>query len=350
MKMNVGILGGTGYVGIEIVRLLSRHPNINIARIISQSFVGKAISEVYPNLKGVCDVVCTALDIDDIAQNCDVVFTALPHGASKEVIPALFEKDVKIIDMSGDYRYNDKAVYEKWYGEAHTSPELLEQSVYGLCEVHREKIKQTKLVGNPGCYTTCSILALAPAVEHGIIDNSSIIIDAKSGVTGAGRSAALDFSFCEAAETAKAYKIATHRHTSEIEQELSIFAGENLQLSFTPHLIPMKRGILATCYANFAADSLHKNVEALHNLYNEYYVNDYFVRLCDIGILPEVKNVAGSNFVDIGIAVDERLNRLVVVACIDNLIKGAAGQAVQNMNIMFGIDETVGLDSPGTYL
>jgi len=347
MTINAGILGGTGYVGIEIVRLLSRHPNINISRIISQSFVGKPISEVYPNLKGVCDVVCSALDIDDIAQNCDIVFTALPHGASKEVIPALFAKNIKIIDMSGDYRYNDKSVYEKWYGEAHTSPELLEQSVYGLCEVHREKIKQTKLVGNPGCYTTCSILALAPAVEHGIIDNSSIIIDAKSGVTGAGRSAALDFSFCEADATAKAYKIATHRHTSEIEQELSIFAGENLQLSFTPHLIPMKRGILATCYANLRKPV---SVEEIHRLYSEFYKNEFFVRMSDVGILPEVKNVAGSNFVDIGIAVDERLGRLVVVSCIDNLIKGAAGQAIQNMNIMFGIDESVGLDSPGMYL
>jgi len=347
MKINVGILGGTGYVGIELVRLLCRHENVNITRIVSQSFTGKMISEVYPNLKGICNVVCTTLDIDDVAKNCDVVFTALPHGASKEVIPALFEKDVKIIDMSGDYRYDDKNVYEKWYGEPHTSPELLEQSVYGLCEIHREKIKQTKLVGNPGCYTTCSILALAPAIANGIVDNTSIIIDAKSGITGAGRSTALDFSFCEATETAKAYKVATHRHTSEIEQELSRFAGENIELSFTPHLIPMKRGILATSYSNLTKDI---SAEEVYNIYRKFYENEFFVRICDIGTLPEVKNVAGSNFVDIGIAVDERLNRLVVVSCIDNLIKGAAGQAVQNMNIMFGFDEFVGLDMPGLYL
>ena len=347
MKINIGILGGTGYVGIELVRLLCRHENVNITRIVSQSFVGKAISEVYPNLKGVCDLICSALDIDDIARNCDVVFTALPHGASKELIPALFAKDVKIIDMSGDYRYDDKAIYEKWYGEPHTSPELLEQSVYGLCEIHRDKISQTKLVGNPGCYTTCSILALAPVVERGIIDNSSIIIDAKSGVTGAGRSSSLDFSFCEATETAKAYKIATHRHTSEIEQELSRFAGEDIELSFTPHLIPMKRGILATCYVNLQKSV---SIEEVHKLYSEFYKNEYFVRICGVGTLPEVKNVAGSNFVDIGIAVDERLNRLVVVSCIDNLIKGAAGQAVQNMNIMFGFEESAGLDIPAMYL
>jgi len=347
MKIRVGILGGTGYVGIELVRLLCRHKSVEITRIVSQSFVGKRVSEVYPNLAGVCDVVCSTLDIDDIAKNCDVVFTALPHGASKELIPALFGKSLKIIDMSGDYRYDDKAVYEKWYGEAHTSPELLERSVYGLCEVHRNKIACAELVGNPGCYTTCSILALAPAVAAGIIDNQSIIIDAKSGVTGAGRSTALDFSFCECAESAKAYKIATHRHTSEIEQELSNFAKEEIQLSFTPHLIPMKRGILATCYANLKSSI---SVDDVHKIYAEFYKNEYFVRVYDVGMLPEVKNVAGSNFTDIGIAVDTRLNRLVAVSCIDNLIKGAAGQAVQNMNIMFGIEERVGLDIPGMYL
>ena len=346
-KINIGILGGTGYVGIELVRLLCRHENANITRIISQSFAGKAVSEVYPNLKGICDVVCTTLDIDDIAANCDVVFTALPHGASKELIPALFAKNIKIIDMSGDYRYDDEMVYEKWYGEPHTSPELLKQSNYGLCEIHREKIRHTKLVGNPGCYTTCSILALAPAITNGIIDINSIIIDAKSGVTGAGRSTALDFSFCESTETAKAYKIATHRHTSEIEQELSILAGEEIQLSFTPHLIPMKRGILATSYANLTKSI---TAEEVCDIYKKYYENEFFVRVCEIGVLPEVKNVAGSNFVDIGIAVDERLNRLVVVSCIDNLIKGAAGQAVQNMNIMFGFEEHMGLNMPGMYL
>jgi N-acetyl-gamma-glutamyl-phosphate reductase len=347
MKIKVGILGGTGYVGIELVRLLSRHSNVEITRIISQSFAGKPVSEIYPNLKGVCDIVCSKLDIDDIAANCGVVFTALPHGASKEVIPALFAKNIKIIDMSGDYRYDDKAIYEKWYGEPHTSPELLEQSVYGLCEVHRDKIKQAKLVGNPGCYTTCSILALAPAVANGIIDNKSIIIDAKSGITGAGRSLSLDFLFCEAAETAKAYKVATHRHTSEIEQELSRFAGENIELSFTPHLIPIKRGILSTNYANLKKSV---SVEEVHKIYSDFYKNKPFVRICDVGTLPEIKNVAGSNFVDIGIAVDERLSRLVVVSCIDNLVKGAAGQAVQNMNIMFGFDEVDGLNAPGMYL
>jgi len=346
-KINVGILGGTGYVGIELVRLLCRHENVNITKIVSQSFAGKTISEVYPNLKGICDAVCSTLNIDDIANNCDIVFTALPHGASKELIPALFAKGIKIIDMSGDYRYDNKEVYEKWYGEPHTSPELLEQSVYGLCEVHREKIKTANLVGNPGCYTTCSILALAPVIATGIVDTKSIIIDAKSGVTGAGRSTTLDFSFCEATENAKAYKVATHRHTSEIEQELSRFANENIELSFTPHLVPMKRGIIATSYADLTKQI---SVEEIHNIYRKFYDGEFFVRICKNGILPEVKNVAGSNFIDIGIVVDERLNRLVVVSCIDNLIKGAAGQAVQNMNIMFSFEETTGLDMPGMYL
>lgn len=340
------VLGATGYAGIELVRLLTNHPEVEVKMLVSHSFVGKKISEVYPNLRGVLDLVCEELDVDKAAA-CDVVFTALPHGASKEVIPALYEKGARIIDLSGDFRYDDPAVYEQWYGAPHSSPELLAKSVYGLCELHRDAIKKTRLVGNPGCYTTCSILGLAPLLKHGLVHTDNIIIDAKSGVTGAGRSTALDYSFCECTENAKAYKIATHRHTSEIEQELSNLAGEPILLSFTPHLIPMKRGILSTMYANLKE---LKTTAELLAVYREFYKDKYFVRVYDEGMLPETNHVAGSNFVDIGLVVDKRLNRVVVSAAIDNIGKGAAGQAIQNMNLLLGMDETTGLACAGFYL
>ena len=339
------VLGATGYAGIELVRILNSHPEVEIKMLVSHSFVGKKISDVYPNFKGVLDLVCEDLDVDKAAA-CDIVFTALPHGASKEVIPQLYNKGARIIDLSGDFRYDDADVYAKWYGEEHSSPEILKESVYGLCELHRDKIKNTRLVGNPGCYTTCSILGLAPLLANGIVKSDNIIVDAKSGVTGAGRSSALDYSFCECTENAKAYKIATHRHTSEIEQELSKLAGEEIMISFTPHLIPQKRGILSTMYANLKED---KTTEELIELYKEYYKDEYFVRVYDAG-LPETNHVAGSNFVDIGLVVDTRLKRVVVSSAIDNIGKGAAGQAVQNMNILLGLDEKTGLSGAGFYL
>ncbi len=339
------VLGATGYAGIELVRILNSHPEVEIKMLVSHSFVGKKISDVYPNFKGVLDLVCEDLDVDKAAA-CDIVFTALPHGASKEVIPQLYNKGARIIDLSGDFRYDDADVYAKWYGEEHSSPEILKESVYGLCELHRDKIKNTRLVGNPGCYTTCSILGLAPLLANGIVKSDNIIVDAKSGVTGAGRNSALDYSFCECTENAKAYKIATHRHTSEIEQELSKLAGEEIMISFTPHLIPQKRGILSTMYANLKED---KTTEELIELYKEYYKDEYFVRVYDAG-LPETNHVAGSNFVDIGLVVDTRLKRVVVSSAIDNIGKGAAGQAVQNMNILLGLDEKTGLSGAGFYL
>lgn len=345
--IKVGILGATGYAGIEVVRLLTAHPETEIVRVVSQSFVGQKISDVYQNLKGICDLNCTALDVDDIAENCDLVFTALPHGASKTVIPSLYEKGLKIVDLSGDFRYNDPAVYEKWYGEPHSAPEVLKESVYGLCEIHRDEIKSHRLIGNPGCYTTCSIMGLAPLAAAKIIDTKNLIIDAKSGVTGAGRSASLPNIFCEVNESLKAYKVATHRHTSEIEQELSILSGEDIVLSFTPHLVPMQRGIFATCYANLTKKMTTGEVL---EIYKEFYKGEEFVRIYDEGSLPEIKHIAGSNYVGIGVVVDPRLNRAVVVSCIDNLIKGAAGQAVQNMNLICGIDEGAGLRAAGMYL
>lgn len=345
--IKVGVLGATGYAGIETVRLLLRHRGVTLTRVVSHSNVGVKISDLYPNLRGICDMEFSALDVNDISENCDVVFTALPHGASKEVIPSLYDKGLKIIDLSGDFRYDDPAVYEKWYGQSHSAPELLEKSVYGLCELYRDKIKGARLIGNPGCYTTCSITGLYPIVHSGYADNSSIIIDAKSGVTGAGRGLKLPNLFCECTETMKAYKVAAHRHTSEIEQELSHAAGEDIILSFTPHLAPMKRGIFATCYINLKEK---KTTEELVALYKDFYRDEQFITVYDAGSLPEVKHVTGSNRVGIGIVVDERLNRAVIISCLDNLIKGAAGQAIQNMNIMCGLPEETGLDNIAMYL
>lgn len=345
--IKVSVLGATGYAGIELVRLLTKHPRVKITHLISKSYAGQKISQVYPSFENILDLTLEDINIDAICADSDVVFTALPHGASKEVIPPLVERGIRIIDFSGDYRYNSKEVYEQWYGEKHSSPHLLEKAIYGLCELHREEIKNASLIGNPGCYTTCSILALAPLVSNKLIDTKNIIIDAKSGVTGAGRTASLDFSFSECTENMKAYKIATHRHTSEIEQELSLLADEDIFLSFTPHLVPLKRGILATCYANLK-NSI--SAEEIINTFKEFYKNEKFIRIYESGKLPDTKNVAGSNFTDIGIAVDERLNRVVIVSCIDNIVKGASGQAIQNMNIMFGINEYEGIDSPPFYL
>ncbi len=344
--IKAAVLGATGYAGIELVRQLSNHPEVKIEILVSHSFVGKKISEIYPNFKGVLDMCCEDLDVQKVIDTCDVVFTALPHGASKEVIPELCKGDIKVIDLSGDFRYDDPKVYEQWYGELHSSPELLKESVYGLPELHREKISKTKLVGNPGCYTTCSILGLAPLVKESLIKLDNIIIDAKSGVTGAGRKETLDLSFCECTENMKAYNIAKHRHTSEIEQELSNLAGEQIMLSFTPHLVPLKRGIFATMYANLKDK---KTTSELIELYKDFYKDEYFVRVYDKG-LPETNHVAGSNFVDIGLVVDERLNRVVVCATIDNIGKGAASQAIQNMNILFALDEKCGIANAAFYL
>lgn len=347
IMIKAAVMGATGYAGAELVRLLSGHPDVKITHLTSNSYAGEKISGIYPSLRGINDMVLEKADAYTICKDSDVVFTALPHGVSKEVIPVLWESGVKIIDFSGDYRYDNAKVYEKWYGQPHSSPELLAQSVYGLCELYRDKIKNARLIGNPGCYTTCSILALYPLLAGGAAEAKNIIIDAKSGVTGAGRGANLDTQFCECTESVKAYKVATHRHTSEIEQELSKAAGEEIILSFTPHLIPMKRGIFATCYANLKAPAKTADIV---KLYEDFYKGEHFVRVYPEGKLPKTNYVAGSNFADIGITVDERLNRAVIVSCIDNLIKGAAGQAVQNMNIMFGVSEKTGIDMPAFYM
>jgi len=348
MKMvKVGVIGATGYVGIEIVRLLQGHPYFEIASVVSQSFVGRKISDVYPNLKNIFDMECQDLNIEKISETADIFVTALPHGVSKEVIPELVKRGKRIVDHSGDFRYKSVEVYEKWYGIKHEMPELLGISTYGLPELYREEIKGAQITANPGCYPTCSILALAPLLKNKLIKTDNIIIDAASGVSGAGRSTELVYQFCECTENFKAYKVATHRHTSEIEQELSLLAGEQLMVSFTPHLVPMKRGMLATIYANL---NCVKSDAELLDIYKEFYQDEVFVRIMDEGKIPETKYVAGSNYIDIGLVVDKRLNRVVVLSALDNLGKGAAGQAVQDLNIMCGFPEETGLTSPGLYL
>lgn len=340
--VNVTVVGATGYAGAELMRILSGHRAVRIAHAVSKSFSGQKLSEVYPSFGR--DYVLEDLNIDSICRDSHIVFTSLPHGTSGEVVPRLLKGGVKVIDLSGEFRYDDASIYEKWYGIPHTAPELLNKSVYGLTEIYREQIKGAVLIGNPGCYTTCSILPLYPLLKHGIIDPDSIIIDAKSGVSGAGRSEKLAYSFCETADNAKAYGIGTHRHTSEIEQELSKAAGQPVALSFTPHLLPIKRGIIETIYATPKAGV---DEEAINEAY-KMYKYEPFVSVTSR--IPEIKFTVGSNVCAIGFALDKRVKRLIIVSCLDNLIKGAAGQAVQNMNVMCALDEREGLSDTGWYL
>lgn len=345
--VNVGIIGVTGYVGIEILRLLHNHPGVNIASIVNQSFVGKPISDIYPNFRGIFEMECEALDPDVICTKADIFITALPDGASQKVIPELLKRGKKVIDHSGAFRYRKAATYEKWYKTVHEVPELLEKAVFGLPELYRDKIAGASLAANPGCYPTCSILGLAPLLKNGLINDKSIIIDAASGVSGAGRKTDLPYQFCECTENFKAYGVATHRHTSEIEQELSLLAGEDIMVTFTPHLAPMKRGMLCTSYADLK-DPM--TASQLIELYRNHYGGEFFVRVLDEGKLPETKFVSGSNYIDIGLVVDQRLNRVIVLSALDNLGKGAAGQAVQVLNIMCGLPEHMGLENPALYL
>lgn len=345
--IRASIIGATGYAGAELTRLLLAHPDVKLTHLVSHSYAGQDISQIYKSFEGKFSQSLDPLDLDMLVKDSDCIFTSLPHSVGGDVIANLYSAGKTVIDLSGDYRYNDAAVYEKWYGVSHPHPELLEKSVYGLPELHRDEIKHTRLIGNPGCYTTCSILALAPLVKAGVIDDKSIIIDAKSGSTGAGRSVSQAMHFCEVNESAKAYKVASHRHTSEIEQELSLLAGEAIALSFTPHLLPINRGILATGYADLTEDVSFSQVR---QLYLDAYSSHPFAVICNEGELPEIKHVVGSNYIHIGFVLDKRLNRIITVSVIDNLIKGAAGQAVQNMNLIYGLDETTALGMPAWYL
>lgn len=341
--INVTVVGATGYAGAELMRILSGHSKVDIKHAVSKSYCGQYMSDIYPSFSA-GDYMLEEMNIHEICRDSDIVFTSLPHGTSGEVVPKLLEGGARVIDLSGDFRYKDASVYEKWYGIPHTAEELLEKSVYGLSEVYKDHIKSASLVGNPGCYTTCSILPLYPLLKHGVIETGGIIIDAKSGVSGAGRSEKLSYGFCEVDESVKAYSIGTHRHTSEIEQELSFAAGEDVVLTFSPHLLPIKRGIISTIYTVPKNGIDEASIKAAY----EMYKYEPFIKITDT--LPEIKHVTGSNSCAIGFVIDERTNRLVVVSCLDNLIKGAAGQAVQNMNIMCGLDEREGLSNIGWYL
>ncbi len=338
--IKAGVIGATGYAGNELVRLLMQHPEVELKTVTSQRYIGKEFSEVYEGYREINPLICEEEAIEKMAEECDVVFLALPHGvAAKKVTKEILQKTV-IIDFGADFRLQDVEDYEKWYGLQHEGQELLKQAVYGLCEVNREKIKKARLIANPGCYTTCSILSLLPLTAEHLVDNKSMIIDAKSGVSGAGRGLVTGSLYCEVNENIKAYKIASHRHTPEIEEQLSYAAGEKITLSFTPHLTPMNRGILATCYASLKEGVTEQDVR---KAYEKWYGKEYFVRVTKEGIFPETRWVKGSNFVDIGFTVDERTKRIIVIGAIDNLVKGAAGQAVQNMNLVFGLKEDTGL-------
>jgi len=345
--IKVGIIGATGYVGAELVRLLHRRKDIRLTTVVSNSFAGQPFSDVYPAFRGTFDLVCDKLDIPVLCEKADYFITALPHGVSTDITRELIQNGKRVIDHSADFRFRDRSRYEKTYKLTHGAPELLEKAVYGLPELYRDKIRNADLIGDPGCYPTCSILAIAPALKYGLVSTDNIIIDATSGVSGAGRKSDLAYSYCETDENFKAYGIISHRHTPEIEQELSLLAGREVAVSFTPHLAPMKRGMLATIYMNLAKPISYNHIlEA----YREFYKNEPFVRILPPGKLPETRFVVGSNRIDISVNLDERLNRLVVLSALDNMGKGSAGQAVQALNLMAGFDETEGLTAVGFFL
>ncbi len=338
--IKVGIIGSTGYAGQELVRLLLQHKEVKIVWYGSKSYIDKKYYEVYRNMFQLVEDCCKDDNMKELAEQVDVIFTATPQGLCLTLVEEEILSKVKLIDLSADFRIKDVATYEKWYGIVHSSPSFIDEAVYGLCEINRDKIKTARLVANPGCYTTCSILTAYPLVKEGIIDPHSLIIDAKSGVSGAGRGAKIDNLFCEVNETIKAYGVTTHRHTPEIEEQLGYACNEKLQLSFTPHLIPMNRGILVTEYASLKKKVSYEEIKAI---YDQYYKNEYFIRVLDQGVYPETRWVKGSNFVDINFVIDERTNRVIMMGALDNVVKGAAGQAIQNMNLMFGLSELEGL-------
>jgi N-acetyl-gamma-glutamyl-phosphate reductase len=343
--LKAAIIGASGYTGFELMRLSVQHPHMELTAVSSEKFAGKKVGEVFPSLHDKIKVDFKSISEKEGVSEADFVFVALPHKEAMSVVPQLIKQGKKVIDLSADFRFNDPAIYEKWY-QKHTAPELLQDAVYGLSELYREKIKNAQLVANPGCYPTAVILALAPLIKNDVIDLNNVIADAKSGVSGAGRSVVLSSLFAEVNEGVKAYKVAKHQHLPEMEQELSLIAQKNVSLLFTPHLIPMNRGILATIYTTMSKEMSENEVL---NLYKNFYQNDIFVRICPLGTFPSTNQVKGSNYCDISITIDSRTNRLVIVSVIDNLIKGGSGQAVQNMNIMAGFSEELGINQPALF-
>jgi N-acetyl-gamma-glutamyl-phosphate reductase len=340
MKTKVGIIGATGYTGLELLRFLIHHPNIEIAALTSQKYAGIEIGQVFPALTDQIQIKCEELSAQRILEKTDFLFTAVPHKTAMEIVPRFHQKGKRIIDLSADFRLKDANIYEKWY-QKHTAADLLPESVYGLPELHREEIRKAKIVGNPGCYPTGALIGLIPLVKNGLIAHEGIVVDSKSGVSGAGRDVVLESLFCEVNEGVKAYKVFAHRHTPEIDQELSQVARREIRVTFVPHLIPMDRGILSTLYVRLKKKM---KTDELLNAFHDFYRGEPFVRIYPKGKLPNTKDVRGSNFCDIGVAVSEPDDRAVIVTAIDNLVKGASGEAVQNMNIMLGYPETMGLN------
>lgn len=339
--IKVGIIGATGYAGSELVRILLGHKDVEIKWYGSRSYLDKKYASIYQNFFQLVDANCMDDNMEVLADQVDVIFTATPQGLCASLVNEEILSKVKIIDLSADFRIKDVKVYEEWYKLEHKSPQFIEEAVYGLCEINREDVKKARLVANPGCYTTCSILTCYPLVKEGIIDPNTIIVDAKSGTSGAGRGAKVDNLFCEVNENMKAYGVATHRHTPEIEEQLGYACGEKITINFTPHLVPMNRGILATAYASLKKDVTYEEVKAI---YDKYYADEKFVRVLEKDVCPQTKWVEGSNYVDVNFKIDPRTNRIIMMGAIDNLVKGAAGQAVQNMNLMFGLKESEGLE------
>lgn len=338
--IKAGIIGATGYAGGELVRLLLGHKEAKIVWYGSRSYVERKYADIYQNMFQLVDDICQDDNMEAMAEQVDVIFTATPQGLCASLVKEEILHKVKIIDLSADFRIRDVSVYEKWYGMEHRAPQYMKEAVYGLCELNREAIKKARLIANPGCYPTCSFLSVYPLVKEGLIDPDTLIIDAKSGTSGAGRGAKVDNLFCEVNENIKAYGVTGHRHTPEIEEQLSLAAGKQVLINFTPHLVPMQRGILVTAYASLKKDISYKEVKAV---YDRYYEKEYFVRVLPEDVCPQTRWVEGSNFVDVNFKIDPRTKRIVMMGAMDNLVKGAAGQAVQNMNLMFGVDEAEGL-------
>ena len=341
--VKVGFIGATGYAGNELVRLLLGHKDAQIVWYGSRSYIDQKYADVYRNMFQLVDDVCMDDNMEELANQVDVIFTATPQGLCASLVNEEILSKVKIVDLSADFRLKDVNIYEQWYKIDHKAPQYIDEAVYGLCEINRDKVtKDTRIIANPGCYTTTSILTLYPMVKEGLINPDTIIIDAKSGTSGAGRGAKVNNLFCEVNESMKAYGVGTHRHTPEIEEQLGYACGrDDLKLIFTPHLVPMNRGILVTAYANLNKEVTYEEVKAV---YDKYYANEKFVRVLDKDVCPETRWVEGSNFVDIGFKIEPRTNRLIMMGALDNLVKGAAGQAIQNMNLLFGLPESEGLE------
>lgn len=345
--IRAGIIGATGYAGGELVRILMRHKDVEIKWYGSRSYIDKKYYEVYQNMFRIVEDVCRDDNLEELAEQVDVIFTATPQGFLAGLLTEELLQKVKVVDLSADYRIKDVSVYEKWYKIEHKSPQFIQEAVYGLCEINRNQISdKTRLVANPGCYTTCSILTAYPLVKEGMVELDTLIVDAKSGTSGAGRGAKVPNLYCEVNENIKAYGVASHRHTPEIEEQLGYAAGQPLVINFTPHLVPMNRGILVTEYARLKrkADGSLPTYEEIRAVYEKYYAKEKFVRVLDPGVCPETKWVEGSNYVDVNFVIDERTGRIIMMGALDNLVKGAAGQAVQNMNLLFGLPESEGLE------